>query len=142
MSGVERGGRYPDDCVSRRSGWCSKHQRAYPSQWKAIVSIAEKLDVHRETLRVWVRRAEVDDGRALDRRASEDALPRAGEQEAASSERDLESFDPPDLVDAAPSDDAFLADEGGCAALRSVDRPDVDAASSAVGIAEVVHGNG
>jgi transposase len=27
------------------------------------VSIAEKLDVHRETLRVWVRRAEIDHGR-------------------------------------------------------------------------------
>jgi len=33
------------------------------SQWKAVESIAEKLGVHRETLRVWVRRAEVDDGR-------------------------------------------------------------------------------
>ena len=27
------------------------------------MSIADKLDIHRETLRVWVRRAEVDDGR-------------------------------------------------------------------------------
>jgi transposase len=39
------------------------HEHEYPSQWKAIESVAEKLDVHRETLRVWVRRAEVDDGR-------------------------------------------------------------------------------
>ena len=28
----------------------------------AIVSIAEKLDINRETLRGWVRRAEVDQG--------------------------------------------------------------------------------
>jgi transposase len=39
------------------------HAHEYPSQWKAIESIAEKLGIHRETLRVWVRRAEVDDGR-------------------------------------------------------------------------------
>jgi transposase-like protein len=39
------------------------HAHEYPSQWKAIESIAEKLDVHRETLRGWVRRAEVDEGR-------------------------------------------------------------------------------
>ena len=39
-----------------------EHQDDYPSQWKAIQSIAEKLDVHKESLRVWVRRAEVDGG--------------------------------------------------------------------------------
>ena len=44
-------------------GW-SDHEHEYPSQWKAIESIAEKLDLHRETLRVWVRRAEVDDARS------------------------------------------------------------------------------
>ena len=38
-------------------------QHEYPSQWKAICSIAQKLDINRETLRVWVRRAEVDLGR-------------------------------------------------------------------------------
>jgi len=38
------------------------HQHEYRSQWKAIESIAEKLNVHRETLRLWVRRAEVDAG--------------------------------------------------------------------------------
>jgi transposase len=37
-----------------------EHQHEYPSQWRAICSIAEKLDVNRETLRQWVRRAEVD----------------------------------------------------------------------------------
>jgi transposase len=40
-----------------------EHAGEYPSQWKAIESIAGKLDIHRETLRVWVRRSEVDDGR-------------------------------------------------------------------------------
>jgi len=39
-----------------------EHAGEYPSQWQAIVSIAEKLDVHSESLRRWLRRAEVDSG--------------------------------------------------------------------------------
>ena len=58
----EAGGTRPS-CVSGRSGWCSSTPDEYPSQWKAIESVAEKLDINRETLRVWVRRAEVDEGR-------------------------------------------------------------------------------
>jgi transposase len=63
MSGVGKGGRYPDELRERAVRMVFEHQGEYPSQWRAIVSIAEKLDVHRETLRVWVRRAEIDDGR-------------------------------------------------------------------------------
>jgi transposase len=33
-----------------------------PSQWAAICSIATKFGISHETLRNWVRRAEVDDG--------------------------------------------------------------------------------
>ncbi len=39
-----------------------EHERDCPSQWKAIQSIAEKLDINHETLRIWVRRAETDVG--------------------------------------------------------------------------------
>jgi transposase len=39
-----------------------EHQSEYPSQWKAIESIAKKLDINHETLRIWVRRAETDVG--------------------------------------------------------------------------------
>jgi transposase len=38
------------------------HQGEYPSQWKAIESIAAKLAINHETLRQWVRRAETDAG--------------------------------------------------------------------------------
>jgi transposase len=38
------------------------HQDQYPTQWKAIESIAKKLQVNHETLRQWVRRAETDAG--------------------------------------------------------------------------------
>ena len=39
-----------------------EHQGEYPSQWAAIGSIATKCGMTRETLRKWVRRAEVDGG--------------------------------------------------------------------------------
>jgi transposase len=39
------------------------HQDEYPSQWRAIVTVAERLNIHPETLRTWVRREEVDEGR-------------------------------------------------------------------------------
>jgi len=38
------------------------HQCEYSSQWKAIESIAAKLSINHETLRIWVRRAETDTG--------------------------------------------------------------------------------
>ena len=39
-----------------------EHQDDYPSQWKAIQSIAQKLKVNHESLRIWVRKAETDTG--------------------------------------------------------------------------------
>jgi len=39
-----------------------EHQHEYASQWAAILSIAEKFGPSAETLRNWVRRAEVDEG--------------------------------------------------------------------------------
>jgi transposase len=39
-----------------------EHQDEYSSQWKAVQSIAAKLQVNHESLRQWVRRAETDSG--------------------------------------------------------------------------------
>lgn len=39
-----------------------EHSGEHPSQWAALRSIAEKLGIHRETLRNWVRQAERDTG--------------------------------------------------------------------------------
>jgi transposase len=39
-----------------------EHEREYRSQWAAMTSIAAKCGMTPETLRSWVRRAEVDAG--------------------------------------------------------------------------------
>jgi transposase len=62
MSGEKRVGRYPDEMRERAVRLVFEHQGEYPSQWKAIESIARKLSVNHETLRLWVRRAETDAG--------------------------------------------------------------------------------
>jgi transposase-like protein len=40
-----------------------EHQQEYSSQWQAVLSIADKIGCTPETLRRWVRQAEVDSGR-------------------------------------------------------------------------------
>ena len=65
MSEQNKRGRspYPAEVRERAVRMVFEHQNEYPSQWKAIESISEKLSVHHETLRLWVRRAETDAGR-------------------------------------------------------------------------------
>ena len=55
--------RYPPEIKERAVRLVFEHEQEYPSQWKAICSIAEKSDLNRETLRQWVRQAERDAGR-------------------------------------------------------------------------------
>lgn len=62
MTGVGKGGTYPDELRERAVRMVVEHADESSSQWQAIVSIAEKLDVHRESLPTWVRRAEIDSG--------------------------------------------------------------------------------
>jgi transposase len=62
MSGEKRPGPYPAEVRERAVRMVFEHQHEYPSQWKAIESIAKKLSVNHETLRLWVRRAETDAG--------------------------------------------------------------------------------
>ena len=62
MSGSNRGRRYPAEVRERAVRMVREHEHEYPSKWKAIQSIASKLDIHHETLRIWVRRAETDAG--------------------------------------------------------------------------------
>jgi transposase len=55
-------GRYPDEFRERAMRMVLEDQHEYPSQWKAIESIAKKLQVNHETLRQWACRVEADTG--------------------------------------------------------------------------------
>lgn len=53
----------PDEMRERGVRMVSEHQDEYPSQSKTIESIAKLLGENHETLRKWVRTAEVDGGK-------------------------------------------------------------------------------
>jgi transposase-like protein len=54
--------RYPVEVRERAVHMVLEHQDEYDSQWAAISSIATKLGITPETIRNWVRRAEIDEG--------------------------------------------------------------------------------
>ena len=55
-------GVYPQEVRERAVRMVFEHQHEYGSQWEAICSVAEKLGPKSETVRKWVRRAEIDGG--------------------------------------------------------------------------------
>ncbi len=54
--------RYPDELKARAVRMVLEHRDEYDSQMAAIRAVAAKLDVGPESLRGWLRRAEVDAG--------------------------------------------------------------------------------
>ncbi len=54
--------RYPLEVRERAVRLVFEHREEYPHEWAAIRSIAGKVGCSEETLRGWVRRAEVDGG--------------------------------------------------------------------------------
>jgi transposase len=62
MSEQKRPGRYPAEIRERAVRMLFEHRDEYPTEWKAIVSISSQLGINHETLRNWVRKAEVDAG--------------------------------------------------------------------------------
>jgi transposase len=60
---MPRQGKYPDELRERAVRMVLGHEGEYGSQWEAICSVAEKLGPKAETVRLWVRQAERDQGR-------------------------------------------------------------------------------
>jgi transposase len=54
--------RFSPEVKERAVRLVQEHQAEYETQWGAITSIASKIGCARETLRLWVRRAERDAG--------------------------------------------------------------------------------
>ena len=59
---MPRTNRYSPEVRERAVRMVAEHRDEYPSEWAAFTSIAAKLGMTAETLRTWVRRAEVDGG--------------------------------------------------------------------------------
>jgi transposase len=57
-----RRSRYPQELRERAVRMVQEHRGEYPSEWAAITSIAGKLGVGTEALRLWLRRAQIDEG--------------------------------------------------------------------------------
>jgi transposase len=56
-------GKYPVEMRDRAVRMVFEAERHGRSQWEAICSVAEKLGPTAETVRRWVRRVEIDEGR-------------------------------------------------------------------------------
>jgi len=59
---MSTGIRYPAELRERAMRMVQEHRGEYASDWAAISSIATKLGMTPETLRKWMRRAQVDGG--------------------------------------------------------------------------------
>lgn len=64
MTVQKRPGKYPAEMRDRAVRMVFEAEQHCDSQWEAIVSVAEKLGPTAETVRKWVRRVEIDEGRS------------------------------------------------------------------------------
>ena len=60
---MPRNTRYSPEVRERAVRMLVEHRGEYPSEWAAMTAISAKLGMTPETLRIWVRRTEIDDGK-------------------------------------------------------------------------------
>ena len=65
--------KYNQDMKARAIRLVREHAGDYPSEYAAITAVAGRLGMAAETLRKWIRRAEVDEGTAAGVTSSESA---------------------------------------------------------------------
>jgi transposase-like protein len=59
---MPRNTRYSPEVRERAVRMLVEHRGEYPSEWAAMTAISAKLGMTPETLRIWVRRTEIDEG--------------------------------------------------------------------------------
>jgi transposase-like protein len=59
---MPRSSRYSPEVRERAVKMVMDHRQDFPSEWATMTSVAQKLGMTAETLRSWVRRAQVDEG--------------------------------------------------------------------------------
>lgn len=59
---MPRNTRYSPELKERAVRMVVEHRQDYPSEWAAISGVATKLGMSAETLRCWLRRAQIDGG--------------------------------------------------------------------------------
>ena len=73
--------RYPLEVRERAVRMVIEQRKEYPSEWQAVSSIAGKFGMTPETLRQWLRRAEIDGGQRQGLTSEERERMRALERE-------------------------------------------------------------
>jgi transposase len=68
---MTRANRYSPEVRERAVRMLHEQEPSHASRWAALMSIAGKIGCTPETLRKWVQRAEIDDGRRPGRTSSE-----------------------------------------------------------------------
>jgi len=75
------GKRFPQEVRERAVRMVFEHRQEYASEWEALRSISAKIGCSAETLRNWVRQAEIDSGRRGGLSSEERARTKALERE-------------------------------------------------------------
>ena len=66
-------GKYDKNTKAKAIRLVREHADDYPTEWAAITAVSGRLGMSAETLRKWIRQAEVDEGKAAGVPSSESA---------------------------------------------------------------------